>query len=551
MRHMRGIRSERLDHLGIVAGVCQEIGLADYLDAVAGPSEQQVSVGTATVAMILNGLGFSNRRLYLVSQFFATKPVEHLLGPGITAELLHDDCLGRTLDWLHAHDPTTLFAGISRQARQRFGVAARQVHVDTTSFSVSGEYAPGEDNGDNDDAQVVAVTYGYSRDHREDLKQWMLALATTRQGDIPLYLQALDGNASDKVSLVEAVEALGEQLRGERETPIFVADSGMYSRENMARLNTAQVRWISRVPETSAEAKAAVLLADETAWQQEGGLWWAPVAKTPPGERWVVGRTTKGVERARATLARKAEQTRVAWEKALWHFGAQRFACAPDAQAALAKQLTKRPEWLTVQAQVVAHPTHTRPGRPRKGALPDGAVWQVEASVTLEPAALERAALRQACFLVATNVLLPQLLSDQDLIQTYKEQGSVERGFAFLKDPLFLASSVFVKKPERIVALSLVMVLCLLVYRLAEHRLREQLAATGQMVPNQVSKPTDRPTLRWIFQVFEGVSLLTFPQPGGPPQQDTVGLEPVHEQVLALLGPSYEKLYKLTEETAE
>ncbi len=254
MRNRGGIRSERLDHLGIVAGVCQEIGLAAYLDARAGPNEQQVSVGTATVAMILNGLGFSNRRLYLVSQFFATKPVEHLLGLGITAELLHDDCLGRTLDWLYAHDPTALFAGIARQARQRFGVEARQVHVDTTSFSVSGEYAPEED----EDAQVVAVTYGYSRDHRDDLKQWMLALATTRQGDIPLYLQTLDGNASDKVSLVAAVEALGEQLRGEgAEAPIFVADSGMYSVANMARLG--EVRWISRVPETSTEAKQAIL----------------------------------------------------------------------------------------------------------------------------------------------------------------------------------------------------------------------------------------------------------------------------------------------------
>jgi Domain of unknown function (DUF4277) len=77
---MAGLRVERLDHLGIVAGVCQEIGLTAYLDALAGPSHQQVSVGTATVAMILNGLGFSNRRLYLVSQIFATKPVEHLLG---------------------------------------------------------------------------------------------------------------------------------------------------------------------------------------------------------------------------------------------------------------------------------------------------------------------------------------------------------------------------------------------------------------------------------------------------------------------------------------
>ena len=141
---------------------------------------------------------------------------------------------------------------------------------------------------------------------------------------------------------------------------------------------------------------------------------------------------------------------------------------------------------------------------------PTAIVWQVEATVTLDAAALERAVRRQACFLVATNVLDPELLPDQELIQTYKEQHSVERGFAFLKDPLFLASSVFVKKPERIVALGLVMVLCLLVYRLAEHRLREQLAATGQTVPNQLSKPTDRPTMRWIFQCFEGISLVGF-----------------------------------------
>src|SRR6266571_6239885 len=79
--------NERLDHLGIVAGVCQEIELAAWLDAQDPGNRQQVSVGRATVAMVLNGLGFSNRQLYLVPQFFATKPVEHLLGPGITAEM--------------------------------------------------------------------------------------------------------------------------------------------------------------------------------------------------------------------------------------------------------------------------------------------------------------------------------------------------------------------------------------------------------------------------------------------------------------------------------
>ncbi len=126
----------------------------------------------------------------------------------------------------------------------------------------------------------------------------------------------------------------------------------------------------------------------------------------------------------------------------------------------------------------------------------------------MEAEAVTRAVQRTASFLVATNVLDTGQLADQELIQTYQEQPSVERGFSFLKDPLFLASSVFVKKPSRIVALSLVMVLCLLVYRLAEHRLRTQLAATGQTVPNQLKQPTDRPTMRWMFQCFEGISAI-------------------------------------------
>jgi transposase len=115
------------------------------------------------------------------------------------AEMLNDDCLGHTLDWLYAHGPTKLFAGIASQARQVFGISARQVHVDTTSFSVSGAYnsagervqEPGQSaEGMEAETALIAITYGYSRDHREDLKQWMLALATTHDGDVPRRKQS-------------------------------------------------------------------------------------------------------------------------------------------------------------------------------------------------------------------------------------------------------------------------------------------------------------------------------------------------------------------------
>jgi transposase len=410
------------------------------------------------------------------------------------------------------------------------------VHVDTTSFAVTGEYAA------DLDAHTLAVTYGYSRDHRADLKQWMLALATTRAGDVPVFCQALDGNASDKASLVAAVEALAGQFRAaEEEPPLFVADSGLYSATNVARLRAAGVRWISRVPDTSTEARAAC----DTAWQQEGDCFWAPGPQAPQGERWIVVRTTQGEERARAMLLRQAEQARQTWEKALWHLGNQRFACAPDAQAALAQHLKQRPDWLAVQSQLVCHPKQTRPGHPRKDMPPARTEWQIQAAVTLGEQVLTGAVQRKASFVVATNVLDADQLPDQELIQTYKDQCSVERGFSFLKDPLFLASSVFVKKPERIVALSLVMVLCLLVYRLAEQRLRERLAATGQTVPNQLKQPTDRPTMRWMFQCFEGVTLVAFQPPQGPPQWELAALEPLHEQVLRLLGPFCEQAYDL------
>jgi hypothetical protein len=95
-------------------------------------------------------------------------------------------------------------------------------------------------------------------------------------------------------------------------------------------------------------------------------------------------------------------------------------------------------------------------------------------------------------------------------------------------------------------ALSLVMVLWLLVYRLAEHRLREQLAVTGPTIPSQVNKPTDRPTMRWVFQCFEGIDLLHIRQGPGPGTALVLRVQPVHQQVLALLGPAYDDFYTST-----
>src|SRR5205823_9117790 len=342
-------QTERLDHLGIVAGVCQEAGIAQWLDKQAGEDRRSVSVGQATVAMVLNGLGFSNRQLYLVPQYFENKPVEHLLGEGISADMLNDDCLGRTLDWLYEHDVTTLFARLALQARRRFGIQAQHLHIDTTSFSVCGDYAKQEEG----DPVALAITYGYSRDHREDLKQWMLALATTHDGDIPLFLRPLDGNSSDKEHLSAAVKEvmtqLREQLPEEQEERIAIFDSGGYSEANMKSYNDARIWWISRVPETSSTAKTA-LEEEHEPWHplsDGSGEYVVRTMALPQGkERWVIVRTHAQVQAANKQLEKKVKKNQQEWENRLWHLSNQAFGCQTDAQTAWEKALKGKPSWL-------------------------------------------------------------------------------------------------------------------------------------------------------------------------------------------------------------
>ena len=91
------------------------------------------------------------------------------------------------------------------------------------------------------------------------------------------------------------------------------------------------------------------------------------------------------------------------------------------------------------------------------------------------------------------------------MLSEYKAQQSCERGFRFLKDPLFLADSVFLKTPKRIETMGFLMGLCLLVYSLGQRRLRGELQQKGERVKNQLGKLTNKPTLRWIFQVLQGI----------------------------------------------
>jgi len=91
-------------------------------------------------------------------------------------------------------------------------------------------------------------------------------------------------------------------------------------------------------------------------------------------------------------------------------------------------------------------------------------------------------------------------LKSQDILNEYKNQQKVERGFRFLKDPKFHADSIFLKKPERIASLLMIMTLSLLVYSALEYKVRKNMKAKSLTFPNQKGKPISNPTMRWVFQ---------------------------------------------------
>ena len=115
---------------------------------------------------------------------------------------------------------------------------------------------------------------------------------------------------------------------------------------------------------------------------------------------------------------------------------------------------------------------------------------------------------RKGRFVLATNQLNEAELPAGKILTQYKEQQVVEGGFRFLKDPWFMVDSFFVKTRRRIEALMMIMTLCLLVYNFAQYRVRKKLQETGDTVPNQLNKPINNPTGKWLFQCMEGIAIV-------------------------------------------
>ena len=544
---MRGpitYQSYNLDHLGLVAAMVDELGIVELIDTVIVQDHEQrmVSVGQAVKAMILNGLGFSHRALYLTPHFFEKKPVARLLGTGIEARHLHDDTLGNALDRIYSYGVEDLYTLTAAASVEKLQLQCRFGHLDSTSLHVDGQYNSDQPVQDG----VIRITQGYSRDHRPDLNQWVIQFICENQAGIPLLMKPLSGNSEDKTGFRETLAVHLGQLNRDFKVQYYVFDSAGFVQETLLRLG--ETRWITRVPETLTLARhisdavaAELATTDSPIRSRSLGVEHAGIR-----QRWIVICTASSRQRAQNSVQREYVKQGQQEVKAFHFLSKQSFFCTADAQAALDQFKATLSYTALFDEKVMAVATYEKRGRPTAHQPPSKITYQIVGQIgsLINDPRRQQKIDRKSCFIVASNELDEAALSDEELMEAYlKKQQKVERGFRFLKDPLFMASTVFLKSAQRIMALAMIMTLSLLVYSALEYRIRESLKAHQQTVPDQKGHPTDHPTARWVFQFFTGIHLLVIEEI----RETVLNLKDAHETLLALLGARFVALYANSE----
>ena len=175
-----------------MAAVIDKIGFIEKIDARLPLHHAKTSMGQRVAAMLYNGLGFLDDRLYMFPQFLDNKPVDRLFSGDVLAEYFNDDALGRCLDAIYNYGVTKLFTEIACEIGSEQGYLGKNFQVDTTSLSLYGDYEEQEEEcGSLWDPSYGAMTRrGYAKNNRFDLKQMILTLATTGKAGFPIWMEA-------------------------------------------------------------------------------------------------------------------------------------------------------------------------------------------------------------------------------------------------------------------------------------------------------------------------------------------------------------------------
>jgi len=439
---------------------------------------------------------------------------------------------------------------VALRAVKLFDLDTGHVHHDTTSRSVYGDYdLYGEESHD----QPFVITFGFSKDHRPDLKQLVHSLLCVDEG-IPIYSKCENGNESDKIvnrnlipKMVERMAELGQ------DNFLYVADSALITPENLALMDDwkSGFRFVSRLPASYKECRRAIAKAvREERWQDLGALSEEPsTPKRKPAHyhgcetmvdlygvwyRALVIHSDAYDERRVKRLERTLENDRAEMERVASEQEKIEYACLPDAQAAVSRLAKGRFHELV--GQVEEKPIYTT-GRPKADGTRKIKRTAYRLKISLQPReqAIARARKEAGCFVLITNEPDEEVggLSSKELLRAYQDQHSVEQNFGFLKDPV-IVNALFLKSPRRIEALGLILVLALMIWRLMERTMRVSLKENNSKVVGWNNRQTSRPTSFMMTTKFVSVIVIRTEKRRFLAEP----LDPVQERYLEILGLS-------------
>jgi transposase len=539
------VKVKHLGHLGLVASTIKELGIIDKINQRLPLDRSKggiVSHGHRTAAMILNGLGFMNGRLYMTPHFFRDKPIAQLLDADITAEHLNEDCLGRCLDQIAAYGVTKLFSEIAFEIAQEKDLLSSRLHLDSTRFSLTGRYEMSAPDGSPQPA------HGCSNDHHPDLKQVMLSLVQTGASNIPLWMEAQDGNTSDKCSFhdrVRRVKLFMETVENAPNDLCFIVDPAFYTPEKLAELDA--VKWITRVPSTYRQAQSLLSRsASEDTWKTVDAhhqLYSVSEELAGLTQRWVVVHSEKAHARGEKALNRRIEKAHDTLSKACWHLSNQVFSCTDDAQVAV-NALIKGAKYHAVKTTIEPVVKQARDGCPSADTKKHITGYRVTHTIEVDAEKINVLQQKLGRFILATNQCDLTILSDHDVLKQYKQQSQIETSFKSMKSDAFELDSFYLKTPKRIGALMMIMTLCLLVCNFSQYKLRTCLVEQNDALPNQLGKPVKNPTINWIAELMVMINVVTL-DTDEHQQQLVANVNSIHKRIIAYFGKEALRIYGL------
>ena len=552
------VTSQSIDHLGLVAATIHNVNLINLIDKILPIDHKKgakISMGQRVAGMILNGLGFVDNRLYMFPEFLSNKPIGRLiLDDNVLPEHFTDDALGRCLDAVHQYGVERFFAELAYQIALNEDLLGDSIHMDTTSLTLQGLYDFTEDEiasilqpVDDKLLPTPEINHGHSKDHRPDLKQVVLSMATSGAAGFPIWMETHSGNSSDQKTLHESFVRMNNFIKGfdtEERKLIYVADSAAYA---ACVKQTEKLLWLSRVPERSKHVTDLLELPDDTfSWEEYGDgyrVCYIGSSYKDVNQYWTIVSSAQAYKREIITFKRKLAKTEIAVNKSLNQLGHHEFGCKQDAIDAVLK-IEKKWKYHKASYDIIEVKKYGCSGRPKPDAIPTKIVYKVNGIALRDDEAIKLSERRKGRFVIASNDLSEEKVLMTDMLKCYKAQSSTESGFAFIKGNNFQVSSIFLKSPSRISALMAIMTLCLMIYSVAQHKLREGLKENVETLPDQKNKETSNPTLSRVFKLFIGIHLLSILSPDIE-QTMVINLNPVRVKVIKLFGKTAMEIYGL------